>query len=81
MSALKRWGITGHCRKLRNEKRRDLNFSPNIIRVIKLGRMRWAGHVGRVQGVREMHAGFCKYNMHVKDYSEDQDVDGIIVLT
>ena len=43
--------------------------------------MRWAGHVGRVQGVREMHAGFWKYNMHVKDYSEDQDVDGIIVLT
>jgi hypothetical protein len=27
----------------------DLYFSPNIVRVIKLRRMRWAGHVARIE--------------------------------
>jgi len=31
--------------KLRNEELRDLYSSPNIVRVIKSIRMRWAGHV------------------------------------
>jgi hypothetical protein len=30
---------------LHNEKIRDLYSSPSIIRIIKLRRMRWAGHV------------------------------------
>ena len=30
----------------RNEELNDLYSSPNIVRVIKLRRMRWAGHVG-----------------------------------
>jgi hypothetical protein len=29
--------------------------SPNIVRVIKLRRMRWAGHVARMDGTRGMH--------------------------
>jgi len=32
-------------RKLHNEELNDLNSSPNIVRVIKSRRMRWAGHV------------------------------------
>ena len=32
-------------RHLRNEELYDLCFVPNIILVIKAGRMRWAGHV------------------------------------
>jgi len=32
-------------RKLHNEELNDLHSSPDIIRVIKLGRMRWGGHV------------------------------------
>ena len=43
----KRDEVTGEWRKLRNEELNDL-YSPNIVRVIKSGRMRWAGHVARV---------------------------------
>ena len=35
--------IMGECRKLHNEKLNDLYSSPNIIRVIKYRRMKWAG--------------------------------------
>jgi hypothetical protein len=33
---------------LHKEELYDLYFSPNIIRVIKSRRMRWAGHVARI---------------------------------
>jgi hypothetical protein len=35
-------------RRLHNEKLHDLYSSPNIVRVIKSRRMRWAGHVARM---------------------------------
>ena len=35
-------------RKLHNEELNDLYCSPNIVRVIKSRRMRWAGHVARM---------------------------------
>jgi len=34
--------------KLHNEELNDLYCSPNIVRVIKWIRMRWAGHVARM---------------------------------
>jgi hypothetical protein len=34
--------------KLQNEECNELYSSPNIIRVIKSGRMSWAGHVARM---------------------------------
>ena len=40
--------VTGDWRRLHNEELNDLYSSPNIVRVIKLRRMRWAGHVARM---------------------------------
>ena len=40
--------VKGEWRRLHNEELNDLYFSPNIVRVIKSGRTRWAGHVARV---------------------------------
>jgi hypothetical protein len=44
----KRDEATGEWRKLHNEELRDLYSSSNIIRIIKLRKMRWAGNVVRM---------------------------------
>jgi hypothetical protein len=44
----KRDGVTEGWRKLYNEELHNLYFSPRIIRIINLRRMRWAGHVARM---------------------------------
>ena len=51
----KRDGVTGEWRKLHNEKLNDLYCSPNIVRVIKSRRLRWAGHVARMEEERGVH--------------------------
>ena len=45
----KRDKITGDWRKLPNEELNDLYCSPNIVRVIKSRRKRWAEHVTRMK--------------------------------
>jgi hypothetical protein len=49
----------GSWRKLHNDKLHNLYSSPNIVRVIKSRRMRWAGHVAR------MGEGRCVYRVLV----------------
>ena len=39
--------INGEWRRLHNEELHSLYCSPNIVRVIKSRRLRWAGHVAR----------------------------------
>ena len=41
--------VTGEWRKLHMEELNDLYPSPNIVRVIKSRRMKWAGHVARMR--------------------------------
>jgi len=53
----KRDEVTGEWRKLHTEELRDLYTLPNIVRVVKSRRMRWAGHVARM-GRGEVCIGF-----------------------
>jgi hypothetical protein len=41
--------------KLHNDKLQSLYSSPNIVRVIKSRRMRWAGHVARMENGRGVY--------------------------
>jgi hypothetical protein len=47
--------MRGDWRKLHNEELHNLYSSPNIIRMIKSRRMRWAGHVARMGATRNAY--------------------------
>jgi hypothetical protein len=47
--------VTGDWRKLHNEELHNLYSSPNIIRMIKSRKMRWAGHVARMWETRNAY--------------------------
>jgi hypothetical protein len=51
----KRDEVTGECRKLHNEELNDLYSLPNIVRVVKSRRMRWARHVAHMGKDRGVH--------------------------
>ena len=51
----KRDEVTGEWRKLHNEELSDQYSLPNIVRVVKSRKMRWAGHVARVGEGRRVH--------------------------
>ena len=44
--------VRGELRKILNEELNYLYSSPNITRVIKPGRMKWVGHVARMESRR-----------------------------
>jgi hypothetical protein len=66
-------------RKLHNDELHSLYSSPNIVRVIKARRMRWAEHVGRIGG--EVFTGFWLGSPKVRDHWEDLSVGGRITLS
>jgi hypothetical protein len=47
--------MTGEWRKMHNEELNDMYSLPNIVRVVKSRRMRWAGHVARMGRGRGVH--------------------------
>ena len=71
----KRDEVTGEWRKLHNEELSDLYSLPNIVRVVKSRRMRWAGHVARM-GRGEGGTG----KLRERDHGGDPDADGKIIL-
>ena len=52
VSGPRRDEVTGEWRRLHNEELNDQHSSPNIVRVIKSRRIRWAGHVARMGAER-----------------------------
>jgi len=71
--------VTGEWRRLHNEELNELYTSPNILPVIKSRRMRWAGHVARMDEERGYIESWWG-NRSEGDHWEDLGVDGRIIL-
>ena len=71
--------LTREWRKLHNEEINDLYSFPNIVRVIKSRRMRWAGRVARMgerSGVYRVLVG----KPEGRDHLEDPGIDGRVII-
>jgi len=75
----KRHEVTREWRRLHNEELNDLYCSPNIVRVIKSRRMRWAGHVAHM-GEERGGIGSRWGNRREGDHWGYLGVDGWIIL-
>jgi len=71
--------VTGEWRRLHNEELNDLFSSPNIVRVIKSRRMRWAGHVA-LWVRRGGCIGSWWGNRREGDHWGNLSIDGWIIL-
>jgi hypothetical protein len=81
----------GSWRKFRNDEVHDLYSSPNNVRVIKLRRMRWAGHVacigegrdayrvlvGRPEGKRPLGRPRRRWEDNIKMDFREIGIDGV----
>jgi hypothetical protein len=69
----------GSWRKLHNDELCSLYSSPNIVRVVKSRRVRWAGHMAHM-GRGEMFTEFRLGGPKGRDHWEDLGVGGRITL-
>jgi hypothetical protein len=81
----------GSWRKLHNDELHDLYSSPNIVRMIKSRRMRWAGHVacmgegrgayrvlvGRPEGKRPLGRPGCRWEDNMKRNLREVGIDRV----
>ena len=86
----KRDEVTGEWRELHTEELSDLYSLPNIVRVVKWRRMRWAGHVARIgkgrgvytvlvgkpEGKRPLGRPRCRLEDNIK--MDFQEVGGVV---
>ena len=73
----KRDEVTREWRRLRNKELYGVN-SPNIVRVIRSRRTRWAKHVS-CKETREVHTGFWWKDLRERDHFEVPGIEGVIV--
>jgi hypothetical protein len=80
----------GSWRKLHNDELHNLYSLPNVVRVIKSRRMRWAGHVarmgegrdvyrvlvGRPEGKRQLGRPRCRWEDNIKMDLRETGIDG-----
>jgi len=71
--------VTGEWRRLHNDELNDLYTSPNIVRVIKSRRIRWAGYLVRM-GEERGCTGYWWGSRMEGDHWGDLGVDGRIIL-
>jgi hypothetical protein len=71
----KREEVAGGWRRLHNEELHNLYASLNIIRVIKARRMRWVGHVARMESMKNVLE-----NLKGRESLENLSVDGKVIL-
>ena len=64
---VKRDEITGEWRKFYNSELHALYFSPNIIRGLKLKRVRFVGHVAHMEQARNVYSGKTWENMAFRE--------------
>jgi hypothetical protein len=71
--------MAGKWKRLHNEKLHSSYISSNITRIVKSRKMRWVGHVARLEK-REIHTMFWVEDLKGRDYSESLAVDGRAIL-
>jgi hypothetical protein len=76
----KRHEVTGEWRKLHNEELIYLCSSPNIVRVIKLRRMRWVGHVACLEDGTGVYRVLVGKSEGMRPLGRDPGLGGRVIL-